>query len=138
MCLTTMQKSVNNEAELKQNNTICFTVTGTVIWTFSPFDPNLNSVWINLPAYTCIVCVHTHSAFSFQKPVQVIFEHVAVSYTNIPCFQLNTFWAYKWLYWNCNYNLKRNILTFHSLRVCRMTMHRKNNVFIHQCSRKGK
>jgi len=122
-------KSVNNEADLKQNNTIRFSVIRTMISTFSPFYPTLASVWKNLTAYTCLVCVYTHSAFSFQKSVQVISEHVAVSYTNIPCFQLNTFWAYTWLYWNCNHNFKRNILIFHSLRVCKMTMHRKKRRF---------
>lgn len=82
-------------------------------------------MWINLSAYTCLVCVYTHSTFSFQKPVQVISEHVSASNTNILCYQLNIFWTYTWLYWNLNCNLKRNILIFHSLSFCDMTMHRK-------------
>jgi hypothetical protein len=100
-----------------------------MISTFSLFDPTLASMWINFSAYTCLAYVYTHYAFSFHKPVQLISEHVSVSYTNIPCFQLNTFWAYTWLYWKLNYNLKRNILIFNSLRVCRMTMHRKKRKF---------
>jgi hypothetical protein len=131
--LTTIQqaiiKSVNNEADLKQSNTVCFTVIRTMISTFSPFDPTLVLMWINFSAYSCLFCVYTHSAFSFQKRVQAISEHVAVSYMKIPYCHLKTFLAYTWLYWKLNYNLKRNILIFHSLRACKMTMHRKRRKF---------